>query len=118
MHRVHRLVAETFILNPENKPQVNHIDGDKTNNCVDNLEWVSNNENIKHAVDNWLLTSSGQMNPSAKLTWKQVDEIRKTYIKGSKKFGTTALAKKYGVSNVMISKIVRNKSWNKERYDF
>lgn len=47
---IHRLVAEAFIPNGNKLPQVNHINGDKTNNCVDNLEWISNYDNIQHSI--------------------------------------------------------------------
>ena len=53
---IHRLLAQSFIPNPENKPHVNHIDGIKTNNSICNLEWVTCQENSQHAVDIKLIT--------------------------------------------------------------
>lgn len=111
LFRVHRLVAETFIPNPNNLPEVNHKDGDKLNNNVKNLEWCTNLENMRHSVETGLRNIKGENNPSAKLTVKDVVNIRKEYVPKSKEFGTVALARKYGVTNVMIGKIIRNECW-------
>ena len=76
--RVHRLVAEAFIDNPHNLPQVNHKDGNKMNNTVDNLEWISNYDNMQHAIKTGLINQEqriehmrkvGKTGIGAKIRW-------------------------------------------------
>ena len=62
-YRVHRLVAKTFIPNPDGLTDVNHIDGNKTNNTVDNLEWVSHQDNMRHAAESGKLSHSRVKRP-------------------------------------------------------
>ena len=73
--RVHRMVADCFVENPDNKPHVNHKDGVKYNNHYTNLEWVTHKENIQHAHDIGLVCRQGVNNSRATLTEDQVHEV-------------------------------------------
>ena len=108
--RIHRLVAMAFIPNLDNLPEVNHKDGNKLNNCVTNLEWVTGLQNIKHAWKTGLIKGlKGEKNGRSKLTNEEVKEIRNKYT--GKRGEIANLAKEYGVSWSLIKLIVTNKKW-------
>lgn len=110
--KLHRLIALTFISNPENKPLVNHKDGNKENNNIDNLEWATSAENNKHAWENKLnqgYDKKGENHPSSKLTEKDVLTIRRMYSDGG--YTYQKLADAYGVDKSMIGLIIKRKSW-------
>lgn len=104
---IHRLVAQSFIPNLQNKPEVNHINK-KTDNTLQNLEWVTARENMKHAFYNKRINHQGIKNGGSKLNEKQVKEIRKKY---TTKDNYTKIGKKYNVSYQTISEIIRGKRW-------
>lgn len=113
---VHRLVAEAFITNMNDYPQVNHIDCDKTNNRMYNLEWCTNSQNQIHASKNGLnklhlhrVVHSGEKNGRALLTKEQVLEIKQKYI--PYKYSAKKLSKEYNVSESCITHILNNTSW-------
>ena len=105
---VHRLVALSFIPNPKNKPEVNHIDGDKSNNYVDNLEWCTTKENCSHAVKTGLRNHKGEKNIKAVLTAQEVIAIRQV---NYNKISQARIARIYGVYYTAISKIIYRKTW-------
>ena len=100
---VHRIIAETFIKNPNNLPCVNHKDGNKDNNCVDNLEWCTYSENNYHAINNGLKKyKRGSKHKNSKLTYEDVVEIKKCLILGDAQYGSRPLGEKYGVDHNVI----------------
>lgn len=105
--KAHRLVATHFIPNPDNLPFVNHINGIKNDNRVENLEWVTKGDNARHAYRTGLKTiPRGENHPQVKLTAIQALEIYKAQGKH------IDIAKVYGVSRMLVTSIKNGRSWS------
>ena len=102
---IHRIVALAFIPNPLNKPQVNHINGIKSDNRVENLEWVTAKENTKHSWEKGLSKSIKGESYKSKLTEKEVLEIRQS------KLNQKELSVLYKVNIPSINLIINRKTW-------
>lgn len=102
LYVVHRLVAKAFIPNPDNKPEVNHIDGNKTNNCVDNLEWVTSRENTLHARKTGLHTSDGDKTVAQILNGQEIARYK----------SASEAERKTGINRSSISSVCRKYCWH------
>ena len=105
MYFVHRLVAMKYIPNPDNLPQVNHKDGNKLNNCVENLEWVNNKDNSLHALHNGLMRIE-ENHQFAKLNRDDV-----AFIKSHPEMSRNELAEMFNISPHTISDIRAGRTW-------
>jgi hypothetical protein len=106
---LHRLVAQTFLPNPQNKEEVNHVDGNKKNNVLYNLEWVTPDENRQHAVINNLIPHS-ENHHFSKLDRNQVLKIKKLFNQGERQID---IARTMGISHKTIHLIVRGRIWRR-----
>jgi len=106
-HLVHTLVLEAFVGPRPERMQCNHIDGNKANNHLGNLEWVTAKENCRHRQQH-CNGIKGERAPKAKLTAEQVLEIRRLRAEG---WTQQRLADKFGIAQANISALLRGKSW-------
>lgn len=107
---VHRIVAKLFVPNPDNKPFVNHKDGNKLNNRANNLEWCTQQENIIHAYENGLMFApKGENHGMSKLTVSDILEMDIRYFIHFERMVDIAI--KYKVKLSTINKILRIRSW-------
>lgn len=118
-YRVHRLVAETFIMNPDPKvkTEVNHISGNKDDNSEENLEWASPKENINHAYKTGLMTGrKGEKHHMSTITEKQAIEICE--LLASNAFSMNEISSKMGVSYSIVKKIKNKQRWTHISKDY
>lgn len=109
-HTIHRLVLSAFgPPAPSEDHECNHIDGDRANNRVSNLEWVTSSENTRHAIDVGLQRIRyGEELPQSKLTASDVREIRRMSADGEKQ---RVIAKRFGIHRATVSQIVNHHRW-------
>jgi hypothetical protein len=108
-YKIHRLVAEAFVAGCDETKEVNHIDGNKSNNHFLNLEWVNRSENMKHAVKIGLLpVTRGSERTQAKMTEQDVLMIRKMMKEGVPR---KDICKKLNISVHMYKDVQRGKTW-------
>lgn len=106
---VHRITAQTFLDNPENKRTVNHKNGNKSNNNINNLEWCTDSENQKHSYRTGLNKSIGENHFRSNLTEKEVLEIRR--LLKETKITQMKLSKMFNVATGTVSNIKTRKTW-------
>lgn len=107
---IHRLVLEHFGSSIRGTV-VNHKDGNKCNNCINNLEWLSPKENVRHAIRNGLRNDwSGEGNPNSKLSYNEIYKIRKLYT--DKKISVKHISEMYGINRNQVRRIATGKQWS------
>lgn len=111
--KIHQLVAKAFKENPNNYPVVNHIDGDKFNNCEDNLEWVTISGNVQHAFrEGLVIPRKGEECPNAKLTEELINFCKENYIPRDREFSIAAMSRRFGVNRATLGRAIRGDTWN------
>lgn len=106
--QIHRLVAETFIPNPDNLPFINHKDGNKLNNCVENLEWCTAEQNLQHAARTDLMRT-GSRHRDAKLSESDALEIVRLDTLGVSK---NIIASQFGVCYRTVYNVLTGRNWS------